>query len=274
MATTSQWIRYVSLQVGSLLITSDQLDIEFEIKGSNKSDANTAEISVFNLARKTRESIKPDQAVLLKAGYVGDAGNIFVGYVKLVSELRDGENLKTKISVLTKGCVSGRQTKKYPIKTPLKTLVEAAFKDSQIPAQCTDGCQGFTLDAEYTSDPSAAADLEYCAKLINGSEKAHKTAKYYVEAAGGYFVTQGYVRGSETVILSSETGLIESLPEDPDDKTYTRSIRSGLCYRIGVDTHIELKSRVSGASGTYKVVEYIHKYEGEEFETECKVQPV
>lgn len=271
MTDRTSWIRYVSLQVGALLITSDQLDIEFEIKGSNTSDSNTAEISVFNLSKKTRAAIKPDQVVLLRAGYIGDIGIVFSGYVKTTSELRDQGDLKTKLTVLMKEYASGRAPTKYPKDALVKCIVEAAFADSQIPAQCTDGCQGFTLDAEYTSELSAAADLEYCAKLINGSEKAHKTAKYYVEAAGGYFVPIDYVRGSESVVLSPETGLIETMPEDPGDGKYTRSIRCGFNHRIGTDSFITLKSLDSRAAGMYKVVEYTHKLEGTEFETECKV---
>lgn len=274
MTEHTSWNRYVSLQVGSLLITTDQLDIEFEIKGSNSSDANTAAISIFNLSRKTRADIKPDQDVLLQAGYVGDVGIVFSGYVKTTSEVRDQGDVQTKLTVLTKGYATGRNTVIYPADGPIKSIVETAFRDSQIPAQCLDGCEGATLDAEFTSDPSAATDLENCAKLINGNndETKSKTVKYYVEAAGGYFVNANYVRGSESVLISSETGLIETMPEDPGDGTYNRSLRCGFNHRIGTDSLIELKSLDSGASGMYKVVEYTHKCEGTEFETACKVK--
>jgi len=268
------WGRYVELQVGSLLITSDDLDIEFTINGSSSSDANTAEITAYNLSLATRTLIKPDLDIQLRAGYQGDSGTIYAGRVKKTYEERDQGDLKTKITALTRGFALGLASTNYPKGTSIKSIVEAAFAHSKIPVQNTDGCQEFTLESPYTTDPSADADLQFCQKLINGSEKKHKTARYYIEANGGYFVPENYTRGSETIILSSETGLIETLPEVPGDGAYTRSIRCGLNYRIGTDSRIELQSRVVGASGIYKVVEYSHKCEGTDFETEMKVKPL
>ncbi len=271
MTDGTSWMRFVSAQIDSLLITSDQLDIEFTVKGSNSSDANTAEISIFNLSRKTRDKIKADQEVLLKAGYVGDVGTVFTGKIKTISETRDQGELQTKILVLTKGYATGIPAVKYPDGTPLRTIIENALRASEITPEKIDD-QGFPLESDYTSDTNAGAVLEYCAKLINGSKKPHKTAAYYIEGNAGYFVTDDYSR--DAVVLSAETGLIETLPEDPGDGRFTRSIRSGLNHRIRVDSYIDLRSLSTGATGTYKVVEYVHKYEGTEYTTECKVKPL
>ena len=268
---TDMWNRFVSVQIGNLYITSDQLDIEFSVKGSNSSDANSVEVSIWNLAKKTRDAIKQDQDILLRAGYVSDVGDLFAGKVKYVSEERDQGDLKTKITCLTKGYATGLAPVKYPVGTPLQTIIAAAFTKSGITPQKIDD-QGFTLEQDYTSETTAAADLDYCAKIINGSSRVHKPARYYIEANSGYFVTQDFIT-SEVVILSSETGLIETLPETPDDGSYSRSIRCAMTHRIKVDSLIDLQSLDSRASGTYKVVEYTHKYEGTEYETECKVKP-
>ncbi len=269
----TNWNRYIELQVGNILIKSDQLDIEFSVKGSSATSANTAEITIYNLSQETRGAIKSDQDVSLRAGYVGDAGDLFIGYVKAVTEQRDQGDLKTKITALTKAYAAGLPTEVYPDKFELKSIVEAAFNASKITAQNVDGCQGVVLDGAHTSDQSAAANLEYCKNLIDGNpDKKLKKVTYYVEANGGYFVTVDHIRGSEKVILSSETGLIETLPEEPNESQYTRSIRCGLNYRIGTDSLIELQSRIPGASGSYKVVEYTHKCEGTDYETEIKVR--
>ncbi|PKG31387.1 hypothetical protein [Methanoregula sp.] len=205
------------------------------------------------------------------AGYVGDNGNIFVGKIKTISETRDQGELQTKILVLTKGYAAGIPAVKYPAGTPLKTIIENAFQASKITPEMIDD-QGFTLESEGTSDTNAGAVLEYCAKLINGSKKPHKTAKYYIEGNAGYFVTDEYAR--DAVVLSAETGLIETVPESPDDGSYTRSIQCGFNHRIRVDAYVDLRSLSLGASGTYKVVEYVHKYEGTDYMTECKVKPL
>jgi len=300
------WNRYTDLTVGPVGITSDQLDIEFTVKGSNSSDSNTADIVIYNLSRTTRAKITTDLAVTLKTGYVFDYDTIFSGKVKKVYEERDGGDLKTHITATTLGYATGRTTVKYAKGTALKTIVQKAFEDSGIPVQAIND-QGITTDSEYTSEVNASDDLTYCKNLIDGkvedsssnleaaaqaqakgdlegaaaammaavhnaSGNGIKEAKYYVEANGGYFVSSDFAKSADLVVISKETGLIESVPEDPDDGSYTRSIKCVLNHRITTDSQVSLVSLGAGASGTYKVVEYTHTSSGaESYETEMKV---
>jgi len=263
------WNRYTELTVGDVKITSDQLDIEFKIKSSNSSDANTTDIVIYNLSRTTRARIVKDLPVVLKSGYRDDSGTIFSGTVKKVYEERDGGDLKTHITATTSGYVTGRATVKYAKGTALGTIVQKAFADSGIPVQAIDD-QGITTDSEYTSEVKASDDLDYCKKVID--DRGPKKAKYYVEVNGGYFVAADYAKSTDLVVISSETGLIETLPEEPDDRSYTRSIKCVLNYRITIDAQVSLVSLGAGATGTYKVVEYTHTREGTDtYETEVKV---
>jgi len=271
---TDLWNRYTELKVGNRLITTDQLDIEFVIKGSNSSDANTAEISVYNLAAATKAAIKAGQSIRLKSGHMGDCGEIFTGVVKLCYDERDQGDIRTKITAINQVYATGVPSVNYPKKTALSAIIAAAFAASDIPARKIDD-QGIVLDDAYTSDTSAIADLQYCQKKINGSDKKRKDAKFYVEVGAGYFVTVDFFNPSaEKIVLSSETGLSETVPEQPDDGTYTRSITSILTWRVTTDALVELQSRSAGASGSYKVVEYTHTSDASDFGTEMKVKPL
>jgi len=269
---TDLWGRYVELRVGTLKITTDQLDIDFTIKGSNSSSANTAEISVYNLAAATKAAIKPDQKILLQAGHVGDYGNIFTGIVKRSFDERDQGDTRTKIVAVNQVYATGIPSVTYPKKTALSTIIAAAFAASGIPVKKIDS-QGFTLDEEYTSDTSAFNILDYCLKKINGSEKTHKEAKFYAEAGAGYFVTIDYYsQAAELIVISAETGLEGTVPEEPDDGSYSRSITSILQWRVNTDAMVKLQSLSPGASGSYKVVEYTHTSDASDYSTEMKVK--
>lgn len=262
------WGRFASVIVGNLEITCDQLDIEFTIKGSNASDKNTADIVLFNLSKTTRGKLKTGLATTLKAGYRDDYGILFSGTVQRIYEERDGGDLKTHVIAATAGYATGRSARKYLKGTALSQIINQAFGDSGIPVQKIND-QGAVLESDYTSETNAGDDLAYCKKLIDN--KGGKGAKYYVEANGGYFVAADYAR-DEQVVISKETGLKETVPEDPDDKSYSRSITCILNYRVITDSRILLESLDNGASGAYKVVEYTHASEGSDtWQTEMKV---
>jgi hypothetical protein len=263
------WNRYTRVTIGTVRITSDNLDIGFEVKGSNSSEKNTAEVVIYNLSRTTRAKITADLDITLEAGYADDHGTIFSGIVKKIYEERDGGDLKTHVVATTKGFATGKGGRKFTKSTPLKEIIQVAFEDSGIPIAHEIDDQGVTLNSDYTSEINAGDDIDNCKKLID--DAGPKKAKCYIEANGGYFVAADYAR-EEQVVISLETGLKETVPEDPDDRSYTRSIRSILNYRLMTDSQVLLKSQGIGASGTYKVVEYTHAREGTDtYETEVKV---
>lgn len=278
--TDDLWTRFIDLQAGNIHITSDQLDIEFEVKGSNSSSANTAEITVYNLSSATKAAIKPGQKIRLKAGHVGNYGEIFTGIVKATFDDRDAGNtqdlgdIPTKITAVNQVYTTGLPPVSYPKGTPFSTIILAAFTASDIPVEKIDD-QGFVLEEDYTSDPSALTNLQHCQRKINGdSSKTHKTATFYVETEKGYFVTTEFVSQTERVVVSSGTGLTQTVPEEPDDGSYTRSITSLLNWRVTADALVELKSRAIGASGSYKVVEYTHSCDSSDYQTVMKVKPI
>jgi len=273
MTDVDLWNREIELKIGDLLITNDQLDIDFSIKAGNSSDANTAEISVWNLAAATKAAIKSDQKVRLKAGHTGDNGEIFIGIVKKSWDERDQGDIRTRITALNQVYATGKPSVVYRKGAGLSTIIADAFNASEIPIGKIND-QGFVLEEDFTSDPSAFTNLGYCQKKINGSDKTHKEAKFYVEGGKGYFVTVDFFGRGEKIVLSCETGLSETVPEEPDDGSYSRSIVSLLKWPVTTDSVIELKSLSPGASGTYKVVEYTHTCDATEYQTEMKVKPL
>jgi len=90
------WNRMIELQVGSTVITLDDLDIEFVIENDDESKAGTAEIAIYNLG-KSKSAFKKDELVQLKAGYKDDYGIIFYGKIDKVWDEKDGADIKTVV---------------------------------------------------------------------------------------------------------------------------------------------------------------------------------
>lgn len=272
------WGRYIELQVGSLLATNEKLDIGFSIKGGDTSDSNTFEISIWNLSRTTRDTLKADQDVLLKAGYTDDYGKIFAGTVKKIDDEVDGADVKTIITALQQGYATKITVPTYKKGTAIGSIVKEMYSLSKLPVGKVDD-QGVTLDSDSTPSGTTAYEvLDWCKNTINGSQdvlnKTKKAAKFYVEGGKAFFVPQDYIRPvTEKIGLSSDTGLIQTTPEAPDDGSYTRSIKCFLQWRVRTNSLISLTSKMTGASGNYNVVQYAHTCEGDEYTTEMKVKP-
>lgn len=266
------WNRYTELQIGSVLIANDTLDIEFVIEGGNTPDANTAEIAVWNLSRATRAKIRADDLVFIRAGYMGDYGTIFTGRVESIETEIDGADVRTIIQTTNQVYAADMvpEEHKYPPGTPLSTIIYDAFTASDIPVERIDD-QGYVIQADYTCSPSAEANLVWCQQQINGDPAREPQATFYVEEGKGYFVTTSYAKEKEeAIVISSATGLIETAEEESDEGECDRTIKCLLQWKVTADAYIALVARVG--TGTYKVVSYTHTCSGSDYYSELKVK--
>lgn len=269
--------RYYELQVGSMLITIDDLDIEFHIEGGNKENANKAEITVYNMSDASKARIKKGEAVQLKAGYRKDYGIIFFGTIDRVWDEREGADVKTVITALdeTKSLFeSGIIIKKYPKGTQVTTVVKDMFAVAGIPVGKIDD-PGVVLQRDYIFDKTAYENLRTCLGIVNGEIVKKGIAPdgwtFYVKNNMGYFVRRDY-SDVEAIVLSSETGLMEVMDQESEDSAIDYKVKSLLQWKASTDSIIRLESiRVNG---TFKVVEYSHVCKGEEYYSELGVKAI
>ncbi|MCZ7488169.1 phage protein [Rhizobium rhizogenes] len=119
--------------------TVDQIKIAFQITKGISSSANSADITLFNLAESTRNSIGRElDTITLEAGYIppGESGNvgvIFKGAVRDVEHRRDGPNILTIISCGDGDKALRRATisKSFPAGTPVKDVVDEIAKEME-----------------------------------------------------------------------------------------------------------------------------------------------
>lgn len=64
-----------------------------------KKNANKCTVSLFNLAPASRAAFKKGAAVLVRAGYVGLVGTVFLGVVAKIKHSRSGPDIETQVEL-------------------------------------------------------------------------------------------------------------------------------------------------------------------------------
>jgi len=285
------WERYVELQVGSTVITLDDLDIEFTVENDDESKAGQAEIAIYNLG-SSRSAFKKDELVQLKAGYKDDYGIIFYGKIDKVWNEKDGADVKTVLqaSDMTKQLFMAKPIcKKYPKGTPVATIVRDIFAEAGIPVGKIED-PGITLPKDMvfggktTSTPHTVL-VEEVLPLVNGYnikgiqldgslERIGEVTDLYTCFVGqdgmGYFVKRTY--NAEAIVLDSESGLMEVQDVSEEGKTSAYRVRCLFNWKIRQGTLVKINSIT--VSGNFKVTKFKHVCKSEEYYTEVEVAPL
>lgn len=237
------WNRYTRLHIGNKVVTSDDLDIFFSIKANTESEADIAEITIFNLADETKEQIQPDTPVNLEAGYKGDYGTIFLGTVNMIEDEIAGADIKTTITCIgdMSKFLEGYVNKTYPANIKLidvaKDQVQLAgitnfkFDDSDII---------FENAKPYTSATNLRTNLTEIAKNLDYDFFERRGSVLMVAKNSG--ITEGF-------LLNSDSGLLEVqkiVKKEDDGDKYDYDVTSLLIYRIAQGSIIEIDSKISG----------------------------
>lgn len=194
-------------------IKTHEMRIEFNISKSISSDANSAEISIYNLKETHRNAIgKEFDAITLEAGYMppgepGNVGIIFKGAIRDVEHRREGPNIITTIScgdgdkAIRKATIS----KSYPKGTPVKTVIDDIHKEfekqgvSKGEWKLPPEVEGKTFKRPYAACGSCKTELD---TIGRGNDFYWSIQNETLEMIPG----NGYV--GSIVLLTPETGLI------------------------------------------------------------------
>lgn len=97
---TGQYGRTIKVQTGDVTIVNSQLDIEFNIPFDDDTEANEAEILIYNLSDNTIKNIKSNAKIVVTAGYKKDTGVIFSGFISAKKTYYNDCDKITKIYAL------------------------------------------------------------------------------------------------------------------------------------------------------------------------------
>lgn len=249
----------VIIESESVVIDSDDLDCEFTIPFDNNTEANEAEIVIYNLSYNTTNQLNLGRKITVKAGYGEDIGVIFSGEIsdkKVCNENTD--------RVITLKAIDGAGLRECEVEISYcaGNTAQAILYDLctrlGFPIATFQPVRDYTFDKDVNVDGSLMDEIENYAGICGVSAYVCK---------GMIYIQPLSASGLDSFALSVETGLLNAEEYEEDKKngdfedTYKGwSLEMLMNHRIQTGTKIELTSR--RANGNYYVQEGEHSYDG------------
>ena len=253
---------------GNVTIKSSELDFEFTVPFDDDMEANEAEIIIYNLTDSTISKFKYKSKLSIEAGYKGDTGVIFNGFVSKVSTKREGADKITTIKCLDDMTTKTVESISYSKGTKASYILKDLLKKTNTPIAVFK----VRRDHTYTEGVTVEGDLV-------------DNIKTYAEVCGiSVFVSKGkiyarYIKDGDNInfTLSEDTGLIgsvEAFEEEQTAEDFKEVVKGfkGQCllqHRMTTAGIIELKSM--NANGTYRIRSGQHIFNPDEAITEFEV---
>ena len=259
----------VTLKAGDVTIDNDSLDLEFDIPFDDDTEANEAEIQIYNLTNKTINALSKKTAISITAGYGKDTGCIFSGYIsKRRTVWEDGDKVTTIYAIDNHGKKEADLSKKITFGkgTKASSILRKLVARTGLPVAVFKIRRDYTYKGKTTVDGGLMNNIRKYADVCGVSAYVCKSKIYVCPLTYGQ---------SKTFHLSEDTGLlsISEFEEESTSEKYKDHI-------VGVECEMLLQHRIQTGSviqiengtykGTYRVREGSHNYDGDKFTTKVK----
>ena len=258
----------VTLITGDVNISNDNLDLEFDIPFDDDTEANEAEIIVYNLTDKTINAIKKNASISIKAGYGKDVGVIFSGKVskketyweecdKVTTIYAIDNNGKKEKEITNLSFAKGSKASRI-----LKKLVERVG----LPVAVFQTRRDHTYKDKVTIDGGLMDNIKKYAQICGVVAYVCKSKIYVCPLTYG---------SHDTFNLTPDTGLLSAKEfeetinsEDYTDVITGQEIEMLLQHKVQTGSIINLNTK--NVKGNFRVREGSHTYDGSEFKTTVK----
>ena len=274
------WGSISTIKCNDVTIKSSELDFEFNVPFDDNLESDEGEVIVYNLSDNTIKQLgksaeKKGNKISIEAGYEGDSGVIFDGYVTTIVTRREGADKVTRIRIIDGFTTStdeliesGKLEESYDgerAQDVLRAMVEAEgspiakFKVSS--------------DYEYENSVSISGDLE--SEIKRQSEICGVST--FKSKGKIYCCKLSDVSSDITFNVSEDTGMIGS--PSPFEETVTVGdkketikgfeIEMLLQHRAAVGAIVNLTSEQY--KGKYYIKSGTHRFNSLECTTKIKV---
>lgn len=253
---------------GAVTVKSSELDLEFTVKFDDDMEANEAEIIIYNLSKNTVNQFKNKSQISIEAGYSGDTGVIFTGYVtKVRSNYEDADR------VTTIKCIDDISNKTiseitYAAGTKASYILKDLLNKTGLPIAV------FSMRRDWTYEDEEKVDGDLMENIKNYSEVCGVST--YINKGKIY---SRYIKEGDNIYfeLSEDTGLIGSPEEFEEEKTaedYKEVINGYECecllqHRFAAGGIVKLTSLE--ANGTYRICSGEHIFNADEAISKIKM---
>lgn len=258
----------VIIKSGNVTIDNNELDCEFSIPFDDDTEANEAEIVIYNLTNKTINEFKKHEKITVTAGYQNDTGVIFSGYISKVKTAHEEYDKITTIYALdsesrkekdieslsfSKGTKASYILKKLVGKVGLSIAVFKTKRD-------------YTYKDKVSVDGGLMENIKKYAQICGVSAYICKSKIY---------VCPLYDIKSKAFDLAADSGLLsvsefeeEQTNETYKDKTKGYECKMLLTHQIQTGSTVFINTEDIKACCTVR--EGTHEYDGNTFTTTIK----
>lgn len=259
------------VEIGGMRIHSEELDIEFDVPFDDDTEANEAEITVYNLSKRTRSMISYNKPVVITAGYKNDTGIIFKGFVSKVKTRVEGVDRITTIYAIDDEDLKERDLPKeieYTKNTKASYILKDLLSKVKLPVAV------FNVKRDWTYKDK-----------VNVSGGLMDNIRKYAEVCGiSVYINKGQIYArhisegdASNFVVKAETGLIdypEEFEEEITAEDYTDIVKGYklkmiLQHRITTGSIININS--ANVSGWFRVRSGKHTFNESEAITELEV---
>ncbi|MDO4330663.1 MAG: hypothetical protein Q4C66_15200 [Lachnospiraceae bacterium] len=258
----------VIIQTGDVTIRNDTLDCEFDIPFDDDTEADEADILIYNLSETTQKGIRKGEAISVTAGYGEDTGVIFSGIISQVSTKYSGIDQVTQIYALDSENRKEQELKSiaYKANTAASSILKDLIGRAKLPIAVFAPKRDYVYKDGKTISGGLMDNIKKMAQVCGVSAYICKGQVYVRSVLEGDAVD---------FTLSSATGLLdlsefeeELTAEDFSDTVHGYNVKMLLQHRVQTGSILNIQSR--NVSGAYRVREGSHTYDGTDFLTTVK----
>ena len=244
--------RRAIIQCGNVTLNSEELDFEFDVPFDDNTEANECQITIYNLTKTTINEFKYNRNITITAGYKGDTGVIFSGYISKVITRKEGTDKVTKIWALDDTDLQERDIVDvtYAAGTTASYILRDLISRVSLPLAVFSVKRDWTYKDEVKIDGGLMSNIEKYAEVCGISVYINKGKIYARHLSEGDNIN---------FTVNEGTGLISSPEEFEEEITaedYTDTIKGYkfemlLQHRMNTAAIINLSSL--NVSGRFRV---------------------
>lgn len=253
---------------GGVTVDSTELDVEFNVRFDDDMEPNEAEIIIYNLSTNTINQFKYRSQISIEAGYEGDTGVIFQGYVTRVTTRHEGADKVTTIKCLDDISKRSLNEITYAAGTTASYILKDLLGRTGTPIAVFKMRRDWTYKDEEKVDGDLMENIKRYSEVCGVSTYINK----------GKIISRHISEGDNLYFdLNEETGLISSPEYFEEEKTaedFKETIKGYECecllqHRFAAGGIVNLKS--VDASGTFRICEGEHRFSPDECVSKIKM---
>ena len=258
----------ITIKSGNVSISGDEIDFLFDIPFDDDTEANVAEIVIYNLTDKTINAIKRKAAISIEAGYGKDTGVIFSGYVDKRQTVWEDNDKVTTIKAIDN---NGKKEKEltslsFGSGTKASKILKKLVERVGLPVAVFKTRRDHTYKDKVTVDGGLMENIKKYAQICGVVAYVCKSKIYVCPLTHGTHTTFNLT--ADTGLLSVNEFEEEITAEDYTDNIKGLDIEMLLQHRVQTGSIINITTK--NIKGEYRVKEGSHTYDGSEFKTSVK----